>query len=825
MQSVQIIVGQTWKQDVRFLKNLRRYHRFHSELDLVEIRDVIDIVVDGTNITSNIAEESIFGVLDGLLDAVAQLLEGRLNKAIIEFHCEPWEMVLQPRGQQFLISLYGIDRHHRVIAHDIEIGIDTFVEALSSAAESLLGELYRISESFSTDSFVRAFSSRLRRIQDYKRSEFTRSAQEEPESRGTHQAGTSSASGWTLSYRFDADYRGLRDYCGEHEFDLHALLCPGEITAEADGQTVLLTRELREKSSANSAPSQTPDRGYPLLTTHALLKRCRQLLNLLEAAEDDSFECAEPMRHLNLEVSARGSDWTILLGPAGGDEPRLEVRSAPRETLDLLLSLSELLLADVLSLNPLMELNNRWSDLDDEARELRGWFENLSGSNSYHDEPEHYIEALGHVLPTPTPGATPPEFPWPLASVRALFPQPAWQFAAEIIEFRSIIAAPGAVLVPSSEAMYLLDAERGRVRWKRSDVDMNRLSHAVVGDRLLLAEDGRGVESIDLESGRQIFKNRSADTRSWKRLIGTATYAAENRLVACDAQGRILGLSSDDGQVLWSFAPGHGRFVGVSFWGPLITALTGEGFLFTINPIDGKLLWKIRLGGLADSEPQFHQGRLYALSHDSLHQKLTVHSLYPFTGRTSWQLRIDGVLAGQACFVDEWMIIPVEHHGQLSLRGIDVERSDPRVEWTLELSSAGMNDPTRVLSVLREPTEDQPGAALGLVKTDRAEISCFEIATGELVWRVTPEDEIWLLHGNVPLSRVEDAILAVGEDTEFRDIATGRLLHTLDQPVKAPEYVLPFGELSVLVGARGSSSDSVDVLSCLKLNHFLARVK
>ncbi|MFP4600337.1 MAG: PQQ-binding-like beta-propeller repeat protein, partial [Persicimonas sp.] len=802
MQSVQIIVGHHWKQDVRFLKNLRQYRRFDSELNLIEIRDIIDIVVDGTNITSNVAEESIFGVLSELLDAVARLLEGRARKEIVEFHCEPWEMVLVPDGRQFLISLYSIDRHHRVIAHDIPIAVDKFVEALSDAAESLLTDLYRISEGFSADTFVRLFSSRLGRIQDYKRPTIDNEESEAPQEYGERRGGTSSPNGLTLSYSFDADHRALRDYCGEHDFDLHALLFPGEIVAEYDGRTIEMTR------------------GYPLLTVHGLLKRTRQLLNLLEASEESSFQCDEKMRHARFDVSAEGPRWRMTMGTAVQPGESIELSSHPRRVLDIILSVCEMLLADVLSVNAHLELNHRISDLEAEVRELRGWFEDISGSNSYHDEPESFIAELGHVTPEPTPQPREPRFPWPLSSVHALFPRPTWQFAAERIELDSIVTTADGLLVPTSEAMYYIDADSGKVRWKHgAELNMARVSHAVAGERLLVAEDAGGVELIDLHTGNSVLQNRSIPVSSWKRLIGAAAYPAESRLVACDLHGRILGLSSTTGELDWTFSSGHGRFAGVTYQGPLIMALTGEGFLYSINPIDGQTLWKVRLGGLSANGPQFHQGRLYSLSHDSLHQKLTVHSLYPFTGRTSWQLRIDGILAGQASFVDEFMIVPVERHGQLSLHGIDVERTEPRVEWTLDLSSAGMDDPTPVLC------HELDGRTHGLIKTDRAEISCFEISTGELRWRATPADETWLLHGNLPLVSVEDALLGVADEVELRHVATGELLHTLDQPVKAPEFVAPFGELSVVVGTRGTSSDSVDVLSCLKLDHFLALVE
>lgn len=46
MGSVEIIVGHNWTEDVRYLHGLRDVRPAGTTLDLVEIRDIIDIVVD-----------------------------------------------------------------------------------------------------------------------------------------------------------------------------------------------------------------------------------------------------------------------------------------------------------------------------------------------------------------------------------------------------------------------------------------------------------------------------------------------------------------------------------------------------------------------------------------------------------------------------------------------------------------------------------------------------------------------------------------------------------------------------------------------------------
>lgn len=827
MGSVEIIVGQNWKHDVQFLKDLRRFHRFQSELNLIEIRDIIDIVINGKNITGHIAEESIFGVLYELLGALGELIEGPQHKAVIEFICEPWEMTLERRARDILVSVYSIDRHHQVLAHDLQISAHIFIQALSRAAESLLTELFRISENFSTDHFVRDFSARLGKLKNHRRARFSPEPGAKQPSRGWCQGGTSSPAGWTLSYRFDADYPGLRDYCGGHEFDLHALLAPGEVLAEVDGELLLLMQHEGYERDQFLLNQRAPARGgYPILSVYALLRRCRQLLNLLETGRDERFECVETLEHFNLGVKARGSAWTLILGDPGvGEGVVRSIKSNPRDALDMLLSLAEMLLGDLHALNPLLELNQRWSDLDREARELRGWFEDLAGGNAYHDEPESFIEAMGHLAPQPVPRAQ-ASFSREFSSLQALFSTKTWQFKAAGIDFRNLLVTPEMLVAPTERALYGVDLGSGEARWEHDLAEQERLGQVQVGAGAVVVSRRLGLRYLDIKSGALLAENAELSSHDWGHLLGAAVYPGEERLVACDSRGHLFGLCASSGALQWSFSSGHGRFIGARSWGPLIFALTGEGFLFALNPLSGELLWKIRLGGLADISPQVHQGRLYALTHDSLHQKLTVHSLYPFTGRSAWQLRLDGVLAGPIRFAGDWLILPVESHGQLQLRGIDIERPEPQVEWRLDLSSAGIEEPSPILYIPSEDEErSQNSPGFGIIKTDRAETTCFKLRSGEISWRVTPDDEDWLLQGGSALVRIKDAFFSSAKDLEIRSLEDGRLLHALGMPTAAPELIHPYARLSLLVGARDSESNGQDLLYGLSLNHYLARIK
>ncbi|MFU8804318.1 MAG: PQQ-binding-like beta-propeller repeat protein, partial [Bradymonadaceae bacterium] len=595
MKSVEIIVGHNWKDDVRYLSDLRPYRPVDTGLNLFEIRDIIDIVIEGNNITANVAEEAIFALVGELLESLSRLATGQAQKAIIEFHCEPWEMVLVPHGRHLLVSVYTIDRRHRVVADNVPIRADQFIEAVTSAAEAMLTDLFRISERFSADAFVRKLSSQLAQLKRGRHTPFSTFSPLRAKMHGERIASTSSSSGLTMSYSFDGDYTPLSSYCGELVFDMHALLFGGGVEVEFEGKSVLL------------------DKSYPFLTVVGLMGRVRELFNWLESG-DSSFKCDDPLPHGQIEVDGNGNEWRLIA--RGQEEGTVECVLNPTECLDTLLTVGELFVKDILSLNPHMELNQRFVDLDDEVRSLRSWYEDTCGKNLYLDRPEDYLRRQGHLEPeiVPAPGA--PSFSWPFRSVRALFPTHRWQFEGHQIRFENMIATVGRLIVPAEDRLVCLEQETGVVLWEHhfeGDSDQ-QARFAVAGGLVIIARTGRGLWIRRLDSGEEIAEN--ASMARWTGLLEAAHFPTERVVAVADLSGCIVGLSTDTGEILWEYSSGVGRLAGVAFSGPLISAQSSEGFISTLNPLSGEILWKVRLGGTGDVAPHFHQGRLYTFTHD-----------------------------------------------------------------------------------------------------------------------------------------------------------------------------------------------------------------
>ena len=799
MNSVEIIVGQRWQEDVRHIHSLRRRRPAESSLNLLELRDIIDIVIDGTNLTASIPEEAIFGLVGSLLDSLVELIDEERHKSIVEFHHEPWELVLVPDGKSLLLSLYSIDRRRRVVARDLPIDARSFVDALCEVAEEMLTGLFRVSEHFSSAPQVRRISQSMARLKKTRTIQFApRSRPPAPTEAASRLASTSTSGGLTFEYRFDATDTALRSYGGTDVFDLHALLFDGSLRAEFGADSVVLTRR------------------YPFLAITSLLDRTRQLFNQLEGHANAPFVIDEELALVEFTVEGRGTRWLLRAGDV--DDGQLRTwKVHPAECLDVLVSVAELFVQDLSRVNACLEVNQRYLDLQKETEKLRHWHRDLCGNNLYHDRPEDYLRRLGHLEPHRTSVPASPEFSWPLSSVHTLFPRRRWHLRAGRIDFSSLTLTPDSVLMSTSEAIRRLDQKSGDETWARDieTSDGRPAAMSVAGERIVVADDTPRLQILDTDNGES--SSTVSTDEPWRHLLDAVSYTSGDLMVAGCRGGTVIGFDPTSGTVHWRHSTGPGTLQRLTFDGPLVCTHSSEGVVVALNPKSGETLWKIRTGGTPEVPVTMHQGRLYTVSHDSLHRGSTLHALYPFTGRSVWQLRLSGVAAGMPSFVGQWMLLPVERHGQIVLSAIDLEAVDPRTNWELELSSAGVAEPTPVLPV------DIDGTPHGLIRTDRAELTCFSISDGAVRWRSMPADETLLVYGNLPLFQLQSAVVNVSQTVDLRELDTGRLLQSFSA-VEVPEFCFLAPPFRLLFGERTPGDEDTDQLTAYSVEHFLAVV-
>lgn len=793
VDKIELVLGRDWREDVRYLSELRPHRPSDSTLNLVEICDIVDLVVDGTNLTASITQESVFGFVGQLMEGLWAMAIGRNRKAIVEFHCEPWELCVVAAGPDVRVSLYSVDRRQRVVAHDVSIAVTSLIGSVARAAEELLADLLAISESFATDPFVRRFSNVLGKLRRVHAVRFP-----EP---GPHSAqrlltsSTTTAHGITISYTIDVGYGGLIGYGGEFAFDQHSLLVPGALTFETAADQVVVCD------------------GYPVLALRSLLDRVRELLTFLESSTT-RFRCDSDLYQLRLDVTASGAAWQVDVGP-DARATTISFETPPNALLDGLLTIAEMVTEDLATANDHLQLNQRFMDLREEIRELRSWHADFADANHYLEHPEQFLVEHGDLRPV-EPSAPPASFPWPLGDVRALYPARQWEFRASKINFSAIASTRDALFVPSQTELITLDRRTGAVKWRRDSTEDGALtSYALAGEVVVAADDARRLHFFDLHSGD---RRTTCSTELGSLIVEAAAYQGGEIIVVADFHGGLVGLHNN-GEEIWRFEASHGLLSGMACAGPVICVMSSPGFVHGINPANGKLLWKVKLGGLADAGPYFHQGRVYTFSHDPRTRQLTIHAMFPYTGRTAWQLRFEGWLAGRPDFVGDFLIAPVERHGKVALVAIDVEASHPAEQWRLDVLTAGVDQPTRVTAV------DIEGEPHGIVRTDTAETTCFRVSDGSIRWRIEHATVSDLLFRNLDLVVVRDAVLCVGERLQLRSLDDGQLLHEFGEVMVAPEFVSVGEDLRIVLGERGADHGDDDWLIAWSAHHFLAVVE
>ncbi len=786
MKRVEFVVGREWRHDVRYLEELRPYRPADSRPNLAEIGDIIDLVIGSNNITASISEESIFPFVADLCEGLFELAEGRRSKAIIEFRREPWELVLVPNGRAIAVTLYSVDDEARVVAHDVEVDAAQMIRAVRDAAQQLLAALFEISESFGSDPFVRRFSSHVGRLRRLQKVEFDRRAADKVLERA---GSTSAANGLTLSYGVDVGGPGIEEYGGEHSFDLHALLVPGFVCCEFRGREVVVCDD------------------YPFLALRGVLERARELFNAMES-ERPKFRVAGRIPRGRIDVAGSGNIWSIEIGA----EETLQFELQPNEFLESLVSLAEMMIGDLSDANPRLQLNQRFADLQQEVDSLRAWLGDFGGGNQYLETPEEYLRDHGNLRPTDVPKPE-PSFAWPFETVRRLHPTAVWTFEDPHIHFAAMSTTAERLLVPTSTSLHSLDLDSGEVKWSIGDSEPS--SYALCGDDVLVGHASGRAILVDGQTGHQKCEVDGVGAF----LLDAAHYPIADLIVAADFHGRLTGFRRSSGAVVWRHRETETFVSGAIFQGPLACTLTSTGFLSAFNPLDGEGLWRVRIGGNPEGGPKFHRGRLYTFSHDEGSRSLSVHAIYPFTGRVAWQLRVDGWLAGTPTFIDDVLILPVERYGRVSLHSVPLEDLRPETTWNLELTSAGLDKPTPVRPFVLE------NEVHGLVRTDRSDLIAFRLADGEIRWRVQTDPQTTLLYRNVELEIVHDAVLSVGESIQLRSLASGRLLHRFGGVMVAPEFAQAVGGLGVVVGEPGADDGDPDELIRHELAHFLAVVR
>jgi outer membrane protein assembly factor BamB len=529
---------------------------------LEPLRGLLDVIVDGVNITARVGESESLTLLGDLGRATNELSRGQRDRAVLPLYAddEAWEIGLEADATDVLISVYRVGPYPHVAVHERRVDLVNFRAALSRAiaearARGLSPRSERSLEAVGRDLSTpwpsygrRALDVRPISIAVRAPGPFGLSAEFRLRCR------TRSASGIALS---DVE-----------RADLHALLAEGSISASARRRSVRI------------------DQSQPFLVAERLLALADEVL--------DSYRTG---RALFRRVSVGGVQLAVQRGPAGKVQLTFAGREANRDhegvTLPEISPTSFVLAA----LRFARELGAAWVEVDaSQSRNLRlsallsaaseleaGVADATAEDSLTNPEPERY-RAFG------LPRSQPERALWDHGAKMRF--QPRWVATVSNIDLGATFHCGSRFVIGSQRETSCLESNSGRVLWRVPGAAVGSVATPLGIARL--HADGR-VELIELETGEPKFV-----TRLKPRAAGGASGALVNAhglprlLVLGEGDRSVTALDLVSGEVRWRYTAKRPASYRLRRAGKLLLVAGGDSALIALDVATGELVWRLR---------------------------------------------------------------------------------------------------------------------------------------------------------------------------------------------------------------------------------------
>jgi outer membrane protein assembly factor BamB len=641
-------------------------------------RELLDVFIDGTNVTARARETHGAFVLRDLALALVELSRRTHAKQTVRFYDEPWEMCVERFGASACISVYRAGPEPQVTAYDHAVPFDGVVGAVLDAIDRLLTSA---AAPGATGLELASAAQELRGMPVLR--DTHPAAVPEPTTllvEPDHDAHLSFGAVFTMRSGHAESHQHADDLVGGsnaeiepiERADLHALLFRGRVRAQVRGRVV--------------------DLGdcHPLLVAEQIIELARRAFDAYERglAMHARGEAAGVLVGMRVATDGRLA-LTLGAAPAGivggGPAERRTLHTFPAlgasDVLDAALAFGRALVRAILRHDRSQSSNLRLAPLRQSLREANESLREASQTDS-------------KVNPTPEPYRA---FVAALDETRANAPSalpagrlryaPRWRAVVPGIDLRATYLCGDRLIVSSATEMWALDRATGRSLWR---TDIPRGASIITPNSVTrLAPDG-SVRIYDVYSGEV-----SVCTRISPRTGGPLAGAAVNlpglpRLIVVTEGAHYLvaiDLSSGEARWRWSWSAAHaggrhGRGIArVKRAGRLAYFTCGDGALTALDVMTGAVVWRLR------DRLRFHTPP--AVTHDALfvvaggaHGIARLYRVDPYSGSVRWSTAIGETHA--PCTVEgapiagpQAVAVTLRHKGGLALAPFHGETGTP----------------------------------------------------------------------------------------------------------------------------------------------------
>ena len=679
-------------------------------------RDVLEIFVDGANVTARVRETHGAFVLRDLAMALVDLSGRPRAKAAVRFYDEPWEICVERFGAAACVSVYRTGPDPQVTAYDRAVPFDEAVAAVQSAIDRLLG-----SEDTGGDRpnparlDLRAAADQLRLVAPVGSPRERCIPDPVPVVVDLDRDAPLSFGAEFTMRDGPAPDRAPGPRRGEREpverADLHALLFRGRLRAEVRGRTV----DLGEC--------------HPILVGERLVEVARRAF--------DAWERGQPL-HARGEVAGilvgvritAGGDLALALGAArsGAGSPRA-VHTFPAlaaaDLLEAALVFGRSLVRAILRHDRAQSNNLRLGHFRRAMREavdaLRSASHTASKLNPSPEPYRAFAAALDERRSEPPPASP------PTARLRYAA---RWRAVVPGIDLRATYLCGDRLIVSSAVEMWAIDRASGRVLW-RSDVPRGTSLVTPAGIARLALDGGIGMH--DLGDGQVRMSARIAP-RLGGPMAGAVVHLAglPRLLVVTEGEHHLVAVDLANGEARWRWswggvararrAPGAPRMKRA---GRLIYFTCGDTSLTALDVMSGAVVFCLRDRLRFRTPPTITPEALFVVA-GGAHGVGRLYAVDPYSGRALWATEISP--ASAPCTVEGPPIV--------GPRGVAVAiRQKSGLHLAAFDRATGAPIPSRARVVAPSGTSWLAVDDAFVGNTPTGELVAVDAASGDLRWR------------------------------------------------------------------------------------------
>lgn len=659
------------------------------------LRGVVDVLVDGTNVTARIGQDHAIPLLRDLAYAAADLATRRHTRVTVRFYDQrdAWALGLERVGDDVLVTVFQGGAEPKVAVHERRVHGVALIKGIAHAIDDVLDPEGTNALSLDLDAARRFLT------------EMTWQTSSLAEETAEVCVEGQSDMPLSLSTQFVMRSRLEGPVASEVERnDLHSLLFMGPVR-------VRVGEVRRDLGSV-----------HPFLLAECLVSEATEILEAWEAGTVLNHRRRIAGVAFAARLTTAGKLSLTFGGPRTGGmmaAPTFPAVSVP-SFVEAVLVFARGMTRSILRHDKTQRNNLRMRLFREALRELTDALrEAVREDAKYNESPESY-RAFAESSPRRASTAT-----WGHARIRF---RSSWQAAVPGIDLHSVFLYGDRLIVAGNRELAAIDRRAGRLMWRT--VIERGVSIAAPNGVVRLSPEGR-LDIHDLETGDTSLSVRLA-ARSGGMPAGAVVNAPglPRLVVLSEGERRITAVDYVSGEVRWRHALGRGRSFKVRRAGKLLVVSSSDHTLTALDVSTGETVWRVR-DRLKFSRPvAYDNNELFVVTGDGApiargHEIL--HALDPWTGVTKWSR---GLPANQRTVGAPLAVGPVVASVTADRKGLGIcgfRREDGEPIWQIEPGHAPTTSAWLVVDDLL------------VINSDNGVVSAVDLRDGITRWRLVSE--------------------------------------------------------------------------------------